>query len=167
MPDRIRPGQAPKHQRCLAFDFGLKRIGVAVGNTATLSGTPLGVLNANNGQPDWRAMDVLVKDWRPDLIVLGLPYNSARSESTIVPKVTAFGDELEARYELPVELVDEHLTSREAGEILRHQRASGKRKKRVKKGDIDSMAAMLIIETWLKSRRDPVPCNSSQGDANG
>jgi putative Holliday junction resolvase len=167
MPDRAVPVPAPKHQRCLAFDFGLKRIGVAVGNTATLSGTPLGFLDANDGEPDWRAMDALVKDWGPDLIVLGLPYNSARAETTIVPRVTAFGDELRLRYGLSVELVDEHLTSREAGEILRHQRASGRRKKRVKKGDIDSMAAMLIVETWLKIQSDTAGRETPRGDAGG
>ncbi len=90
----------------------------------------------------------------PDVIVLGLPYNSARSESSIVPRLKEFAESLAKRHAIEITTVDEHLTSREAGDMLRRQRESGVRSKRLRKGDIDSVAAMLILETWL-SENEP------------
>lgn len=132
----------------MAFDFGRRRIGVAVGQQVTSSASPLAV--AGNGQngPDWQKIESLVKEWRPDRLIVGMPAHADGSPSDLADVVDAFIDDLR-RFELPIEIVDERYTSVEIEEILRSQRAAGL-KGRISKEMIDSGAAMLIAERWLK-----------------
>lgn len=136
--------------RLLAFDYGLRRIGVASGSTVTATASPLTTLAAREGQPDWKALDSLLQEWGPDLIVLGLPYNSDGSESTMTLRVREFAAELQSRYDLPVATVDERFTSAEAESMLKNQRQQGLKTRRIKKADVDSLAATLIAESWLR-----------------
>jgi putative Holliday junction resolvase len=132
----------------IAFDFGRRRIGVAVGQQVTSSASPLAVIaNGRNG-PDWQKIESLVIDWRPDRLIVGMPTHADGSRSEFGDVVDAFIDEL-ARFELPIEAVDERYTSLEAADILKSQRANGLRG-RVSKEMIDSGAAILIAERWLK-----------------
>jgi putative holliday junction resolvase len=133
----------------LAFDFGLRRIGVAVGQTVTGSATPLELVKAMDGEPDWAAIDRLILEWKPDLLVVGLPYTMDGSEQEISRRAQRFARELEQHYPYPVYIVDERLSSHEAQARLKKLRQQGRR--RIRRGDIDCVAACVILESWLHS----------------
>ena len=133
----------------LAFDFGLRRIGVAVGQSITGSASPLGVVANRETGVDQDAIGALVREWRPGLLVVGIPAHADGSPSEMQAPIEAFIEEL-ARYELPVETVDERYTSVEAERVLKEARAGGSRG-RISKEDIDSAAAVFIAERYLAS----------------
>ena len=133
----------------LAFDYGKRRIGVAVGQTVTGSASPLGVVMNGDGGPDHEHIKRLIGEWQPGRLIVGLPLNADGSEGEIVAPVRAFAAELE-RYALPVELCDEHLSSREAEQTLIRARQTGSRG-RIQKSDIDAAAAVVIAERYLAS----------------
>ncbi|TPW09551.1 MAG: putative holliday junction resolvase [Halothiobacillaceae bacterium] len=135
-----------KHQTVLAFDFGSKRIGVAVGQTVTSSATPLETLMSRNNQP-WAAITRLITTWQPDGLIIGLPLNMDGSEQEMTLAARRFSQRLHGRYHLPVYLVDERLTSVAAHERLTHQHRS--KRSRQGKTTVDKIAAQLILETWL------------------
>jgi putative Holliday junction resolvase len=145
------PNSAP--QRLLALDFGLRRIGVATGSCLTGAATPLETIKAVANEPNWVRIDQLIKEWSPDLIVLGLPYNSDGSDSEMTEVIKQFSTALKTRYQLPVEFVDERYTSVEAESLLREQRRQGIRNKKLKKEDVDAVAAQLIAESWMNTGR--------------
>jgi putative pre-16S rRNA nuclease len=136
-------------QLVLAFDFGRRRIGVACGDTLSRSANPLAAVANSAAGPSWSAVDTLMRDWRPDLIVVGLPYNADGSESAMSAQARGFSDELARRYALPVRLVDERYSSLEAGSRLKAERESGFRKRRVTKADVDAAAACVILDRWF------------------
>jgi len=132
----------------LAFDFGLRRIGVAVGQQVTDSARPLGVVrNADTG-PDWAHIETLVAEWRPQRLVVGMPHHADGSASELGNKVERFVAGL-GRFGLPVETVDERYSSIDAQELLKSRRAVGL-EGRIRKELIDAAAAVLIAERWLK-----------------
>ena len=132
----------------IAFDYGLTRIGIATGNALTQTATPLATLTARDGVPKWSELDRVIGDWRPSMLVIGVP--AARDDSPLRARLAAFLNELERRYCLPLRTVDEALTSRAAESRLRERRRRGGR--RATKADIDMLAACLIAEQWM---RDP------------
>jgi putative Holliday junction resolvase len=132
----------------LAFDYGSRRIGVAVGQTTTRTASPAGVIPVGAG-PDWAAVERCVREWAPTRLVVGLPYNMDGTETLLTGTCRAFGSELSRRFGQPVDFVDERLTSAAAQADLRDARRSGARTRRVKREDIDANAARLILETWL------------------
>ncbi len=119
----------------LAFDFGLKHIGVAVGQTVTRTASPLTTLAAKNGKPDWREIQDLVSQWRADQLVVGLPLNMDDSESEMSERARGFAGMLESKTGVEVHLVDERLTSFAASQIS--------------DDDNHALAASLIAETYL------------------
>ncbi len=125
----------------LAFDYGLKRIGVAVGQTQTRSANPLQTLSVKRNRPDWRAIAKLIETWAPDALVLGLPLNMDGTEQEMTAIVKRFGRQLEGRFGLPVYLVDERLSTREARARLED---SGR-----PADDVDPVAAQVILEDWF------------------
>lgn len=131
----------------LAFDFGLRRIGVAVGQDVTGSASPLGIVANGEDGPDHERIAALVKEWRPTTLVVGMPCHADGSDSEIQVPVRAFAEQLQA-YQLPVEMVDERHTSQEAQKVLKDARAAGSRG-RLKKEDVDAAAAVLIAERYL------------------
>lgn len=131
----------------LGFDFGLRRIGVATGQSVTGSATPVTTLPANDGLPDWSRVDRLIEQWKPDRLVVGLPYTMDGREQAITQGARDFAHSLEQRYARPVHTVDERLSSKEAEARLRELRQQGRR--RVRREDIDSVAACIILESWL------------------
>ncbi|MEN7343538.1 MAG: Holliday junction resolvase RuvX [Pseudomonadota bacterium] len=135
----------------LAFDFGLARIGVAVGQTITGTARALATIQWQPETPDWSAIETLIDDWQPDLLLVGLPVNAEGEDTDQCAPARAFAAEL-GDYELPVQLIDEHLTSSEAKSRMREERQSGRRKKRIAKPEIDAMSAVLIAEQWLAER---------------
>ena len=141
MPERQTP------TTILAFDFGLRRIGVAVGQTVTGSASPLGVIANGERGPDHARIASLIEEWRPGLLVVGLPLNADGSEGTLVGAAREFVEQLE-RHGLPVDTCDEHLSSREAEQALLRARQAGSRG-RIRKTDIDAAAAVVIAERYL------------------
>ena len=133
----------------IGFDFGERRIGVAVGNRLTQSARPIDTLPAREGEPDWARVEHVLKAWKPALIVVGLPLLSDGSEQPFTERARSFADAVGARFGLPVEMISEVLSSRAAADRLRAARANG-RKRRVQKGEIDAEAACLIVQTWLQ-----------------
>lgn len=136
----------------LAFDYGARRIGVAVGQTLTGSATAVGALPAHDGTPDWRAVDTCIAQWGPARLLVGLPYNMDGSDTGTTAACRGFGEKLARRTGLPVDYVDERLTSVAAYDELRSARRSGARSRRIRPQDVDANAARLILETWMRGR---------------
>jgi putative Holliday junction resolvase len=130
----------------LAFDYGLKRIGVATGNRLTRTASPLKTLPAR-GAPPWTEIDAIVAAWQPDLIVVGRPGVDAGSQ--LLESIDAFVASLRERYALDIEEVDESFTSTAAESALRADRRDGILRRRVTRGQIDQRAACLIAEQWM------------------
>ncbi|HTV78286.1 MAG TPA: Holliday junction resolvase RuvX [Steroidobacteraceae bacterium] len=152
MPD---PAQRPAGPRiALAFDFGRRRIGVAAGDTLTGTAAPRPAVAALAGVPDWPALEREIRALCPHVLVVGVPYNDDGSDGSLAAATREFGRALAARFGLPVEHVDEHGSSLEAGLALRQQRASGQRRRRVQRADIDSAAAAVILTRWLAGEGD-------------
>jgi putative Holliday junction resolvase len=139
----------PAPTTILAFDFGLRRIGVAVGQSVTGSASPLAVIANRDTGIDHDAIHALIREWRPARLVVGMPAHTDGSDSDMRQPVLAFIDELR-RYELPISTVDERYTSVEAERTLKQARAAGTRG-RISKEDIDSAAAVFIAERYLAS----------------
>jgi putative Holliday junction resolvase len=135
----------------LAFDYGLKRIGVATGNGLTRTASPLTTLVAGS-EPPWAKIDELIAEWHPDLIVVGRPGDDA--DSSLRASLDKFIESLHERYALPVEEVDESFTSTAAEEGLRADRAKGLYNRRLTRGQIDQKAACLIAEQWMNQAFD-------------
>lgn len=143
------PPQSAAPRLVLAFDYGRRRIGVACGDTVSRTARPLtGIANTATG-PRWDSIESVLRDWRPALIVVGLPYNVDDSENAMTAAVRGFARELEARHGLTVGFVDERYSSLEAQSRLRSERESGVRKRRVAKPDVDAAAACVILERWF------------------
>lgn len=138
-------------QTALGFDFGLKRIGVAVGQSVTGSASPLGVVPVRGGEPDWEAIGRLILEWKPASLVVGLPYNMDLSEQEMTGHARRFTEGLAQRFPLPVHTVDERLSSREAEAQLKERRQQGR--KRVTREDIDGAAACVILESWFNTAK--------------
>jgi putative Holliday junction resolvase len=132
----------------LAFDYGLKRIGVAVGQTITGSASPLATVSNRATGVDLAEIGRLVREWRPAVLVVGLPLNADGSPSDMSRAATAFATSLEC-FARPVLLVDERHTSAEAGAEFKKARQAGQRG-RVRRERIDAAAAVLIAERYLQ-----------------
>lgn len=134
----------------LAFDFGLRRIGIAVGQSVTASASPLGVVANSADGPDFAAISKIVHEWRPARLIVGLPMHADGTPGEMQAHVEDFVRELQ-RYQLTIDTVDERYTSREAEAVLKKARASGSRG-RISREMIDSAAAVFIAERFLTGR---------------
>ena len=150
MPDRPIPNSVTI---VVALDFGLKRIGIASGDTLTRSAHPHSTITNGPGGPDWAALQKVLADLRPARIAVGEPYNADGSESPLTAVARRFAAELTERCSLPVDLVDERWSSQDAEERLRAARASGARTRRVAREDVDAAAAAVILERWFVDRQ--------------
>jgi putative holliday junction resolvase len=136
----------------LAFDYGTKNIGVATGQTITSSANELAGLKAKDGIPDWNHIEKLIKEWQPDLVLVGLPLNMDDTESELSTRARKFANRLHGRFGVKVEMVDERLSSFEAkGEVMSR---GGSRD--YKHNPVDSIAARLILEGWLEAHRPAI-----------
>ena len=134
----------------LAFDYGRRRIGVASGNALTGSAAPLATVAHGEHEADWPAIERLVATYKPTVLVVGTPYNDDGTPGALAAEATRFAATLAQRCGLPVERVDEGWSSREASAELRTRRAAGTRRRKVQRADIDSLAAAIILERWLR-----------------
>lgn len=131
----------------MAFDYGLRQIGAAVGNCLTATTQALQVLRAQDGAPDWDALRALVQEWQPDLLLVGDPLNMDDSQGEMSARARRFARRLEGRLGLPVEMVDERLSSFEAKQLARGEGHRGDYRRQ----PVDSIAAELILRSWLET----------------
>ena len=132
----------------LGFDFGLKNIGVAVGQELTYTANPLAVIKAKDGIPNWNEIAKLLQQWKPQLLIVGLPLNMDGSEQEMTAAARRFGNRLNARFKLPVVWHDERLTTFEALEQL----GINSKMQSNTQGDVDRISAQLILQSWLNQQ---------------
>lgn len=137
------------HEILLGFDFGLKRIGVAVGQTVTETARPLVTINAVQGEPQWDVLNKLIKTWQPDALVIGIPLNMDGTEQPLTQSARRFAQQLQERFKLPVYEMDERLSTKDARERLFAEGGY----KALKNGQVDRVAAQLILQNWLMSQK--------------
>lgn len=128
----------PNNDLVMGFDYGTKKIGIAIGQQLTNTATPLAIVKASNGKPDWASIEPLVNEWQPKRFVVGLPINMDDSESEMSIMATRFARQLSGRFLLPVDTMDERLSSFE----VRH----------LSKDNIDDLSAVVILESWLRQQ---------------
>jgi len=146
------PETAPPRGYILGFDFGFRRIGVAIGQTATYTASSLETVS-HGKLPDWSAIDRLVSDWNPTILLVGLPLGAEGEETDMSRAARRFGDALKKRYSLEVAFADERLSSAAAASRFVELRASGSLRRK-DAGQLDAMAAQIFLENWLQSHHD-------------
>ena len=134
----------------LGFDYGKKRIGIATGQTITNTATPCITIEQVDGNPDWPAIAELIEQWKPQSLIIGMPYHTDGSENKMTAAARQFAFELEKRFKLPVIEINEALSSNEAEEILKQNIKINQQNKH----EIDRMAAAVIVQRWLDQRPD-------------
>jgi putative Holliday junction resolvase len=142
-----------KNQRTiLGFDFGTKRIGIAIAQEVTGTANPLTTVTAVKQKPDWESISRIIAEWQPDLLVIGLPLHMDGTEQAMTQAAKRFSNQLNGRYQLPIALMDERLSSNEAESILNER--SGSRSVFHDKAQIDMMSAQLILQSWISQNED-------------
>lgn len=160
MPDLTPPAAAQSDaNRVISFDFGSKRIGVAVGNTCTATSQPLALITAKKGRPNWQAMARVIAEWQPSTAVVGLPLRMNNSPSPMSKRAQEFGALVETRFDLPVVYVDERLSSHAADLRLQETTPRGKSLYRKRIKHRDSLAAQILLETYF-SEYNSAPCTT-------
>ena len=128
----------------IAFDYGEKKIGVAVGQTSTNTSSPLQIIFNKDNKTNWISISSLLNEWKPGLILVGKPLNMDGSESEIMKKVDKFYKQLKSIYDADIECVDERLTTFEAREILKDE----------KQDNVDAHAAKILIDNWFDINKE-------------
>lgn len=132
----------------IAFDFGTASIGAAIGQEITGTASPLTSFKAKEGVPDWHQIEKVLREWQPDLIIVGLPLNMDGTEQPLTQQARKFANRIHGRFGFQVELHDERLTTVEAKSHL----FSAGGYKALNKGRIDAASAVLIMESWFEQR---------------
>ena len=127
----------------VAFDYGTKKIGVAVGQTETYTSSPLQIIYNEHEKTNWSEINILIDEWNPDLILVGKPINMDGTESNIMKRVDNFFKKLEKISNVDCEYIDERLTTFEAKEILGESRVA----------EVDAHAAKILIDNWFDRSR--------------
>jgi len=135
----------------IGFDYGARRIGVALGNRISGSARALDVVGNGANGPDWKRIQTLMREWRPDAVLVGLPLTLDSGEQSNSQAARAFAAEMQTRHRLPAIMVDERLSSREAAHRFAARRASGAAKRKDAAG-LDAVAAEVIVEQWLREQ---------------
>lgn len=133
-------------QRVMGFDFGTQKMGMALGSSLTASAQPLALFAMRDGIPDWDKLEKVIQQWQPDLCVVGLPLNMDDTESELSMRARKFARRLKHRINKPVWMIDERLTTRDARTLLQSYQQQG----HAKKTSADSLAAVLLIESWFR-----------------
>jgi len=154
----MSPDQARRQRTLLGFDYGKRRIGVAVGQEITATASPVETVRAREGKPDWVAITRLIHDWQADALVVGLPLNMDDTEQEMTRAARRFANQLKGRYHLPVFMADERLTSVAAEHMLDAHLDGGRPRssKKTKQRDalVDQIAAQLILTTFFNQQAD-------------
>lgn len=131
----------------LAFDFGTKSIGVAIGQQLTGTARPLTAFKAQDGTPDWNKIEALLKEWQPDRVIVGLPLNMDGTEQPLTTRARKFANRLHGRFGVQVEMHDERLSTVEARAELFDRGGF----RALSKGSVDSLSAVIILESWFEN----------------
>ena len=137
----------------IGFDYGERRIGVAVGLLEVGTANPLTAISAPTSQILWNEIDRIIKEWSPNTLIVGCVKHSTQNNNLLKSKINRFCKNLKSRYHLPVEIIDEAYSSVTAYEILKDMRSKGQRKK-ITKHDIDKASAAIILQSWFSSHVD-------------
>ncbi|WP_273151384.1 Holliday junction resolvase RuvX [Methylophaga thiooxydans] len=132
----------------LGFDFGMKNIGIAVGQELTHTANPLTAIKARDGIPDWEQIHKLLDEWKPQLLIVGLPLNMDGTEQDMTAAARRFGNRLHGRFNIPVEWQDERLTTYEALDQMGIRSKMDTRQR----SDVDQLSAQLILQSWLNQQ---------------
>ena len=134
----------------MGFDYGTRKIGIAVGQLITKTANPIAIISARDGVPDWSEIEKLILEWQPTQFVIGLPLNMDETESEMSQRSLKFARRLTGRFNIPHDTIDERLTSREARSL--HESHSSTRRGHADRSrdEIDDIAAQIILESWLK-----------------
>ena len=130
----------------MGFDFGTKKIGVAIGQMVTATATPLSIIRVKKGVPNWCMLEKLISQWKPERLVVGLPLNMDDSHSNMSRRALKFSSELENRFGIAVSNVDERLSTFEARQLYKNGRTESSQE------ELDDKVAALILESWLRDR---------------
>ena len=128
----------------VAFDFGTKKIGVAVGQTATYTSSPLQVVLNKDDKVNWNEINILLNEWKPELIIVGKPLNMDGTDSEIMKQVERFYQKLKKIYDTNYEYIDERLTTFEARQILEDTNIN----------NVDANAAKILIDNWFEMNKE-------------
>tara|TARA_B100000482_G_C12483673_1_gene249786 strand:+ start:225 stop:650 length:426 start_codon:yes stop_codon:yes gene_type:complete len=131
----------------MAFDFGLKHIGIAIGQEITRTASTFYSINATEGHPDWTELDKIITEWKPNLFVVGDPFNMDGTRSKIQDLTDNFSSALNKRYDINIEKTDERLSSREAKERLENLQIGTR-----DSSNKHSISAQVILEDWFRSK---------------
>lgn len=135
----------------IAFDYGTKSIGSAIGQDITGTATPLKAFKAKDGIPNWDDIERVIKEWQPDLLVVGLPMDlHGKALDSITPRAKKFANRLHGRFGIEVELHDERLSTTEARSDLFNMGGY----KALSKGNVDCQSAVVILESWFEHQWD-------------
>ena len=144
MTVKIIPVDCSRPVTALSFDYGIKRIGVAFGQSISSTTRAIAIVKAKDGVPNWDLVANLVNVWKPDFLIVGLPYNLDGSESELVKRASKFANRLNGRFNIPTFGIDETLSSRAAIEKLKEENYMNRYV-----ADVDDRAAQIILETWF------------------
>ena len=134
----------------LGFDYGARRIGIAIGVVDIKTANPLDTLLVPSSGIPWDKITSIIEDWQPASLVVGCVEHATQNDNAIQKQIAGFCDQLKTRYQLPVEMVDESNTSVKAYEILKDLR--GKGRKKINKTDNDKASATLILNSWYETK---------------
>lgn len=134
----------------LGFDFGMKSIGVAVGQEVTGTASPLPALKAQDGIPDWQQIQHIIDQWQPHMAIVGLPLNMDGTEQHVTHAARKFANRIHTKFKLPIDTCDERLTTADAKARLFELGGY----KKLDKGKVDSVSACLIVESWIEQQYD-------------
>ena len=135
-----------KTKLIMGFDFGTKKIGVAVGQMVTATATPISIIRVEKGVPNWFMLEKLINQWKPERLVVGLPLNMDDSHSNMSRRALKFSSELENRFGIAVSNVDERLSTFEARQLYKSRSTENNQE------ELDDKVAALILESWLRDR---------------
>ena len=130
----------------MAFDYGLRNIGIAIGQNITKSASTFYAIKAKEGVPDWVKLDSIIEEWEPGLIIVGDPFNMDGTKSEFQKKIAKFSTELKNRYEIELQMIDERLTTKEAKERIQDKPDGIK-----DSANKHSISAQIILEDWFRS----------------
>jgi len=134
----------------MGFDYGTRKIGIAVGQLITKTANPIAIISARDGVPDWSEIEKLILEWQPAQLVVGLPLNMDETESEMSRRSLKFARRLTGRFNIPHHTIDERLTSREARSIHESHSSNQRGTAGHSRDEIDDIAAQIILESWLK-----------------
>ena len=135
-----------KTKLIMGFDFGTKKIGVAIGQMVTATATPISIIRVEKGVPNWFMLEKLINQWKPEHLVVGLPLNMDDSHSNMSRRALKFSSELENRFGIAVSNVDERLSTFEARQLYKSGSTENNQE------ELDDKVAALILESWLRDR---------------